>query len=259
MIRRRDFVGVVAPKEWDAVRAARDLRVTWDLPEALPASPAALYDQMRSSKTIDKMSMDKGDVAAAFERAAHVVSHRFDSPYQAHAPFGPNCALADVKADSALNLDITLPAVTASGAPRSYQVVSLALPETLLRSPEVKIVVVPQGDFSILGPRARTVDAAKMTNKRVGVTIGIPANAVAGKLLAAAVYFLSPGSPKIVVPVEIDVGLVRKVLLRRLPGPLNAQAGSDVILPFDIANAGNAVERVSAELLLPSGWSTRGR
>jgi len=29
VIRRRDFIGVVAPSEWDAVRAARQLKVTW--------------------------------------------------------------------------------------------------------------------------------------------------------------------------------------------------------------------------------------
>jgi hypothetical protein len=30
------------------------------------------------------------------EDAAHVTSATFKCPYQAHAPFGPNCALADV-------------------------------------------------------------------------------------------------------------------------------------------------------------------
>ena len=34
--------------------------------------------------------------------AAHTVSQTCLGPYQAHAPFGPNCAVADVKADSAL-------------------------------------------------------------------------------------------------------------------------------------------------------------
>jgi hypothetical protein len=29
VVRRGDFVGVVAEREWDAVRAARDLKVTW--------------------------------------------------------------------------------------------------------------------------------------------------------------------------------------------------------------------------------------
>jgi nicotinate dehydrogenase subunit B len=102
VVRRRDFVGVVASEEWNAVRAAQQLRVTWDLPESLPATPAALFERMRAAKTIDSVVMDRGGVDAAFATARHVVSHRFDSPYQIHAGFGPNCAIADVKADSAL-------------------------------------------------------------------------------------------------------------------------------------------------------------
>jgi len=102
VVRRGDFVGVVAPTEWSAVRAARQLKVTWDLPAELPATSAELFERMRAAKTIDRLVLDRGDVRDAFAHAAHVVSGRYDSPYQAHAPFTPSCAVADVKADSAL-------------------------------------------------------------------------------------------------------------------------------------------------------------
>ncbi len=101
VVRRGDFIGVVAENEWDAVRAARELKVTWDTTPSLPGS-GALYDQMRSSKTTDRVVTEKGNVAAAVAQAAQVVTGTFHGPYQSHAPFGPNCALADVKADSAL-------------------------------------------------------------------------------------------------------------------------------------------------------------
>ena len=100
-IRKRDFIGVVAPNEWDAVRAARDLKVVWDRPAALPGTDA-LHQQVRAEKTLDRMALDRGDTAAAFRAAAHVVSRTYEGPYQAHVPFGPNCAVADVKADSAV-------------------------------------------------------------------------------------------------------------------------------------------------------------
>jgi CO/xanthine dehydrogenase Mo-binding subunit len=102
VLRRRDFVGVVAPREWDAVRAARQLRVAWDVPSSLPATPAALFQRMRAAKTVDRVVLDRGDVAAALARARHVVSRRYDAPYQMHAPFAPNCAVADVRADAAV-------------------------------------------------------------------------------------------------------------------------------------------------------------
>src|SRR5260370_34399593 len=100
VVRRRDFVGVVASEEWNAVRAAHQLRVTWDQPESLPATPAALFERMRAAKTIDSAVVDRGGVDAAFAAARYVGSHRFHSPYQIPAGFGPNCGIADANADS---------------------------------------------------------------------------------------------------------------------------------------------------------------
>ena len=102
VVRRGDFLGVVAPKEWDAVKAAQQLKVTWDMPAILPESQEALHDRMRAAKTVDRFVLDRGDCTAAFARAAHVASGRYDAPYQLHGPFAPNCAIADIKRDSAL-------------------------------------------------------------------------------------------------------------------------------------------------------------
>ena len=96
VIRRRDFVGVVASGEWDAIRAAQKLKVTWGTTASLPGN-VGLYEKMRTEKTTDTIALERGDVASALGRAAHVVSKSYLCPYQSHAPFGPNCALADVK------------------------------------------------------------------------------------------------------------------------------------------------------------------
>lgn len=101
VLRKSDFVGVVAESEWDAVRAAQQLKITWDMPATLPGSDG-LYDAMRAEKTTDRVVLERGDVTDALGRAVHVVSGNYRAPYQAHAGFGPNGALADVKADSAL-------------------------------------------------------------------------------------------------------------------------------------------------------------
>jgi nicotinate dehydrogenase subunit B len=101
VVRKRDFVGVIAPMEWDAIRAAQQLKVTWDTTPSLPGS-AGLYEKMRTDKTTDTIALERGDVASALSRAAHLVSRTYRCPYQSHAPFGPNCALADVKANSAV-------------------------------------------------------------------------------------------------------------------------------------------------------------
>jgi CO/xanthine dehydrogenase Mo-binding subunit len=100
--RRGDFIAVTAPREWNAVKAARQLKVSWDPAPTLP-DDSRLYDQMRADKSTDTVVTDRGDAAAALAAAgARTVAMTCHGPYQAHAPFAPNCAVADVKADSAL-------------------------------------------------------------------------------------------------------------------------------------------------------------
>src|SRR5262249_1455412 len=48
VLRRGDFIGVVAENEWDAVRAARQLKVTWEQTSALPGSEK-VYERMRAA------------------------------------------------------------------------------------------------------------------------------------------------------------------------------------------------------------------
>ena len=99
IVRQGDFLGVVAPRQWDAIRAAEKLKIDWQLAESL-AGTSNLYAKMRSEKTTDTTMVGEGNVAQA--STAHVVSGTFHAPYQAHAPFAPSCALADVKADGAI-------------------------------------------------------------------------------------------------------------------------------------------------------------
>jgi CO/xanthine dehydrogenase Mo-binding subunit len=101
VVRKGDFVGVVAPREWDAVRAARELRIAWDDSPCLPAF-ANLHAHMRAAATQDTVVLEAGNAAEAFERAPHRTTFAANCPYQSHATFAPNCALADVKTGSAL-------------------------------------------------------------------------------------------------------------------------------------------------------------
>lgn len=100
VLARGDFLGVVAPKEWDAVRAARELAVVWDDAPSLPGSEA-LSDYLKTAPATDVVVRDEGDVAAGLAGAARTVEFEAYTPYQAHAPFAPNCAVASVTAEAA--------------------------------------------------------------------------------------------------------------------------------------------------------------
>ena len=105
VVRKGDFVGVVAEQEWDAVKAAAQLKVTWAPTPALPAGD--LYERMRAEKTHDTVVASRGDVETGFPKAIHVAGATYRCPYQGHMPFAPNCAVADVKSDSALVMSST--------------------------------------------------------------------------------------------------------------------------------------------------------
>jgi len=103
VLRRGDFIGVVSPNEWDAVRAARQLKVKWDEAPTLTGGDG-MFDAMRAARTDDRIVLERGNAADAIGAAPYKVSHVCHAPYQSHAPFAPNCAVADVKPDSALTM-----------------------------------------------------------------------------------------------------------------------------------------------------------
>ncbi|MFN2636549.1 MAG: hypothetical protein ABR585_05955 [Gemmatimonadaceae bacterium] len=152
--------------------------------------------------------------------------------------------------------EITLPSVVITGAPRSFQVVSIPLPQGLPRGEDIEIDVIPHGDFSVLGPRARKL-GTRTRGDRVGVTLGIPAGARAGRLVAAEARFSLSNGTTLVVPIEVDVSRVRQVLLRTPTSPINGQAAGEIVLPFQVTNSGNGSETIETQLELPSGWSSR--
>jgi nicotinate dehydrogenase subunit B len=100
IVRRGNFVAVAAEREWDAVRAARQLKVTWDAAAPLPGSDR-LHDSYRAAKTKDLVVVDTGDATTALKAAAHVAAGTYLGPYQSHGTMAPNCAVADVSTDSA--------------------------------------------------------------------------------------------------------------------------------------------------------------
>ncbi len=99
---KRCFTYDVAAREWDAVKAARDLEVVWSQPENLPGN-AELFNRMAATTTTERIAREEGDISV-FATAPYKAEFSATGPYQAHAPFSPNCALADVRSDSALVL-----------------------------------------------------------------------------------------------------------------------------------------------------------
>jgi nicotinate dehydrogenase subunit B len=100
VVTKKDFVGVVFEKQWQAVQGANQLKVTWKPGPALPPQ-AAFYDHMRKQPSRDTLLVDSKDVEPTLAKAAQVVRSTYLHPYHMHGSIGASCAVADVKADSA--------------------------------------------------------------------------------------------------------------------------------------------------------------
>ena len=96
VVREKDFVAVVAPREWDAVRAAQRLKVDWHMLDAPFPEMTKLYDHIRAAKVVKREEPVK---RGSFTSAAKLVEAEYEWPFQSHASMGPACAVVDARAD----------------------------------------------------------------------------------------------------------------------------------------------------------------
>jgi CO/xanthine dehydrogenase Mo-binding subunit len=104
VVRRNDFIGVVADTQWAAQKAVEALKVTWKKPETPLPKQSEFYDWMLKQPNNRSLTVDSGDVDAKLaeaKAAGRYVEARYYHPYQMHASMGASVALADVRSDRA--------------------------------------------------------------------------------------------------------------------------------------------------------------
>lgn len=107
LVVKGDFVGVICQREEQAIAAMEKLKVTWSDWAGLPAYED-LFQAIRRQPpdnrpgiAADRSLANTGDVDVAMASAAKTIKVSYEIPIEAHAMFGPNCAVADVSADKA--------------------------------------------------------------------------------------------------------------------------------------------------------------
>jgi nicotinate dehydrogenase subunit B len=105
VVRKGDFLGVVAEREYDAIQAAAQLKVTWKESSILPTS-GNLFSRMREHDSAGfakaAFRTNTGNVDTALKSAAKSVSQTYSFHNGGRAVIGPSCAVADVRSDSAV-------------------------------------------------------------------------------------------------------------------------------------------------------------
>ncbi|HUA20453.1 MAG TPA: molybdopterin cofactor-binding domain-containing protein [Bryobacteraceae bacterium] len=109
VIVKGNLVGVVAPTEWEAIRASRQVAsgTKWTDWKGLPGN-ARLFDHLKqadfASTRVSKSDKSKGDARSAMAAASKKLSATYEFSYMKHAPLGPTMALADVRADGSVHV-----------------------------------------------------------------------------------------------------------------------------------------------------------
>jgi nicotinate dehydrogenase subunit B len=152
---RNSFVGVVAEKQWQAVQAARRLKVSWN-PGIQLAPQETYFDWLRQQPSRDVLLVDSKDVEQQLAKASSVLQAKYVYPHQMHGSVGASCAVADVTADRA-----TVWSATQSVYPtRSIVAKLLGLPLDNVRV----IYVRGSGCYGLNGADAVSFDAAILSH-----------------------------------------------------------------------------------------------
>lgn len=149
-------------------------------------------------------------------------------------------------------LGVAQAAARATGAPGTYQVLAVAVPAALPPDRSVVFEVVPAGTAPLLGALRGQV-ASGRGGRVVVLTVGVPANASAGRDTVARVRFSAAGSV-IEVPVELDVSRVRRAALVLAQGVVATKLGERVVVRYRLTNTGNAADSFSVHATGPARW-----
>jgi CO/xanthine dehydrogenase Mo-binding subunit len=89
-----NFIGVIAEREYQAVKAARYLEMNskWNIPEVFPELEN-LYEHIREIADAPENIHDEGDVQESFEKSV-TLKATYTKPYIKHGSMGPGCAIA---------------------------------------------------------------------------------------------------------------------------------------------------------------------
>jgi CO/xanthine dehydrogenase Mo-binding subunit len=112
LVRKGNFLGVVAQTEWAAIQAADKLgsrlhpsgpqagQAKWSDWQGLPEQET-VWDTLRKTAGIDTSVAATGSVDLALPSAAKTIQATYKTPFQMHGSIGPSCAIADVRKDKA--------------------------------------------------------------------------------------------------------------------------------------------------------------
>ncbi len=226
VVRDGSFLGVIAEREWQAVKAADALRGACRWADAPPV-PADPWAWLLAQAPQDTVILDKPRPDAA--PAARTLKAEYRRPYQMHGSIGPSCALAELK-DGQLTVFTASQTVFDTG-PAIARLLGMEPAKVRLRHLQ------GAGCYGHNGADDVAADAAMLARALPGRTVRV-------QWSRADEHGFEPVGPAMLTRVEADLDAAGKVLAWRYelwstshgvrPGgdPGNLLAGGEVEKPF---------------------------
>src|SRR5436305_10410232 len=160
-----NFLAVVAPKEYDAIQAAAQLKVVWkNDPKFGSGSSGNYWNWLRKAGDTNtdnpaRWTADTGGVPAAMASAANKVSATYKYHYNNFVPIGPHAAVADVRGNNAV---VYAQGQSLQGIPPSLSTL-LGIPATNIR------VIWYEGSSSYGGgQQGEAAEQAALISQKIG-------------------------------------------------------------------------------------------
>jgi CO/xanthine dehydrogenase Mo-binding subunit len=135
VVQVNDFLAVWAPKEYDAIQAAAQLKVDWETKQGFPQTSANFWSWLRQAGDTNttnppRLTADSGPaVEAGLASAAKTVTATYKYHYNGFMEIGPHCAVADIHQDGSGGT-IFLAAQSINGIPAQIQPLLAGLPNS---------------------------------------------------------------------------------------------------------------------------------
>lgn len=99
VVQIQDFVGVVAEREEQAIKAMQALRIEWKAWQTPLPDLSNVEKAIRDNPSSARVVHDTGKVDEALANVAQRFTRSYLWPYQMHGSIGPSCAVADYQPD----------------------------------------------------------------------------------------------------------------------------------------------------------------
>jgi CO/xanthine dehydrogenase Mo-binding subunit len=175
VVQINNFLAVVAPKEYDAIQAAAQLKVVWKSdPKFTPSGN--YWSWLRTAGDTNtanpaRYTADTGGVPAAMASAAKTVSATYRYHYNNFVPIGPHCCVADVNGNTSAVVYSQGQTLTGTGGDESGPI---ALSQILNIPPQNIRFIWYEGSGSYGGGQEAEVnDQAALISQKIGKPVRV--------------------------------------------------------------------------------------